>query len=54
MDLEEKVVLLRIRIEKFRKEFSKELKEETDQDKAIFVFDKNDPHLLRKTENVRI
>ena len=52
MDLEEKVILLRIRIEKFRKEFSKELREETDRDKVIFVFDKNDPHLLRKTENV--
>ena len=52
MDLEEKVILLRIRIEKFRKEFAKELEEETDKDKAIFIFDKDDPYLLRKTENV--
>ena len=44
--------LLRIKIERFRKKFAEELEEETDQDKAIFVFDKDDPHLLRKTENV--
>ena len=52
MDLEEKVALIRIRIERFRKKFADELEEETEQDKAIFVFDKEDPHLLRKTENV--
>jgi len=52
MDLEEKVILLRIRIEKFRKEFAKELEEKTDKDKAIFIFNKDDPHLLRKKENV--
>ena len=52
MDLEEKVVLLRIRIEKFRKEFAKELEEETEKEKAIFIFDKDDPYLLRNTENV--
>lgn len=52
MNLEEKVVLLRIRIEKFRKEFAKELGEETEKEKAIFIYDKDDPYLLRKTENV--
>lgn len=52
MDLEEKVVLLRIRIEKFRKKFAKELGEKTEKEKAIFIFDKDDPYLSRNTENV--
>ena len=52
MDLEEKESLIRIRIERFKKKFEKELSEETEKDKALFVFDKDHPHLLRKAEDV--
>ena len=52
MDLEEKVSLIRMRIERFKKKFEKELSEEAEKDKALFVFDKDHPHLLRKVEDV--
>ena len=48
MDLEEKVLLLRMRINKMKNDLKEILEEKTDKDKAIFIFDKDDPHLLRK------
>jgi len=45
--LEEKVIEIRLKIQKFRNKYKKEL-EQTDKDKAVLVFDKNDPHLLKK------
>tara|TARA_R100000742_G_C4205804_1_gene33586 strand:- start:125 stop:289 length:165 start_codon:yes stop_codon:yes gene_type:complete len=54
MDLEEKVLLLRMRINKMKNDLKEILEKKTDKDKAIFIFDKDDPHLLRKTDNVRV
>ena len=54
MELEVKVSLIRMRIERFKKKFEKELSEETEKDKALFVFDKDHPHLLRKVEEVLV
>jgi hypothetical protein len=44
-DLEEKVLLLKMRLKKYRKDFDHILKQ-SDLDKAILVLDDN-PHLLR-------
>ena len=52
MDLEEKVSLIRMRIERFKKKFEKELSEKTEKDKALFVFNKDHRHLLRKSKDV--
>jgi hypothetical protein len=56
-ELEEKVLLLKMRLKKYRKDFDHILKE-SDIDKAVLVLDDN-PHLLRtnngsqKKEEVR-
>tara|TARA_R100001015_G_C4606764_1_gene161821 strand:+ start:54 stop:224 length:171 start_codon:yes stop_codon:yes gene_type:complete len=47
MDLEEKVIRLRMRINKFKKKFEKELVKETEKEKAIFVFDEKESYLVR-------
>ena len=52
MDLEEKVYYLKLRINKLKFELKEIFEERTEKEKAIFIFDKDDPHLLRKTENV--
>ena len=44
-ELEEKVLLLKMRLKKYRKDFDHILKQ-SDLDKAILVLDDN-PHLLR-------
>ena len=44
-ELEEKVLMLKMRLKKYRKDFDHILKQ-TDIDKAILVLDDN-PHLLR-------
>tara|TARA_R110002020_G_scaffold144732_3_gene317854 strand:+ start:121 stop:294 length:174 start_codon:yes stop_codon:yes gene_type:complete len=51
MDLEEKVIRLRIRINKFKKQFEKELIKETEKDKAIFVFNEKESYLVRRNTN---
>ena len=48
MDLEEKVLLLRMRINKMKNDLKEILEERTDKDRAIFVFDVDKPHLLKK------
>jgi hypothetical protein len=47
MDLEQKVLLLKLRISRFKIDFKKELEKETEKDKAIFMFDKDEPYLLK-------
>jgi hypothetical protein len=51
MDLEEKVIRLKMRINKFKQQFKAILTKETEKDKAIFVFDKENSHLIRRDEN---
>jgi hypothetical protein len=48
-ELEEKVLEIRLKIRKFKIKYEKEL-EPTEKDKAVFVFDKDNPHLLRKND----
>ena len=52
MDLENKVLLLQMRIKKFRNKFKKELEQKTEKDKAIFVFNENGSYLLKRSEDV--
>jgi hypothetical protein len=49
-ELEEKVWQLRLRINKLKFELKDVLEEKTEQEKAIFIFDKDDPHLLKKED----
>ena len=51
MELEVKVSLIRMRIERFKKKFEKELSEETEKDKALFVFDKDHLYDVWEKEN---
>tara|TARA_R100000781_G_C4034230_1_gene111662 strand:- start:202 stop:390 length:189 start_codon:yes stop_codon:yes gene_type:complete len=51
-DLEDKVLMLKMRLSKFRKDHEEILKE-TEEDKAVLIFDNDDPHLLRKNEQHR-
>ena len=52
MDLENKVLLIQMRIKKFRNKFKKELEQKTEKEKAIFVFNENGSYLLKRSENV--
>ena len=49
-ELEEKVQLLRLRINKLKHELKEIMEQKTDKEKAIFVYD-NDPHFLRKNND---
>ena len=49
-ELEEKVLEIRLKIRKFKIKYEKELEQPTEKDKAVFVFDKDNPHLLRKND----
>ena len=49
-ELEEKVWQIRLRINKLKFELKDVLEEKTDKEKAIFIFDKDDPHLLKKED----
>ena len=49
-DLEDKVLMLKLRLRKFRKDFEHILKQQSEKDKAVLVFDKDDPHLVKKEE----
>ena len=49
-DLEDKVLMLKMRLSKFKKDYEEILKQETEKDKAVLVFDIDDPHLLIKNE----
>lgn len=52
MDLENKVLLIQMRIKKFRNKFKKDLEQKTEKEKAIFVFDENGSYLLKRTADV--
>jgi len=47
-DLEEKVQLLRLRINKLKHELKEIMEQKTVKEKAIFVYDKEDPHFIKK------
>lgn len=49
-DLEDKVLMLKLRLRKFRKDFELILKQQTEKDKAVFVFNDKEPHLKVKDE----
>ena len=49
--LESKVVDIKIRIDKYRREHSYLFEEETERDKADLVLNTEDPHFLLKKEN---
>lgn len=51
MDLEEKVIRIRMRINKFKQKFKKELLKQTEKDKAIFVFNEKESYLVRKNND---
>ena len=48
-ELEEKVLMLKMRLQKLKKDLHEILKHKTDGDKAVLVFDDKDPHLKVKT-----
>jgi hypothetical protein len=48
-ELEEKVLMLKMRLKKFKTDFQQILENRTDGDKAVLVFDNKDPHLKVKT-----
>jgi len=49
-ELEDKVWQIRLRINKLKFELKDVLEEKTDKEKAIFIFDKDDPHLLKQED----
>ncbi len=51
MDLEEKVIRLKMRINKFKIQFKKELVKKTEKDKAIFVFNEKESYLVRRNDD---
>ena len=50
MTLEEKVLEIRLKIRRFKIKYEKELQQKSEKEKAIFVFDENDPHLKKINE----
>jgi len=49
--LEEKVYEIRLKINKLKHELKEIMEQKTDKEKAIFVYDKEDPHFLRKNND---
>ena len=49
-ELEDKVWQIRLRINKLKFELKDVLEEKTDKEKAIFIFDKDDPPLLKQED----
>ena len=47
-ELEEKVWQIRLRINKLKFELKDVLEEKTDKEKAVFVYDEKDPHLINE------
>ena len=50
-ELEEKVYEIRLKINKLKHELKEIMEQKTDKEKAIFVYDKEDPHFLRKNND---
>tara|TARA_X000001382_G_scaffold13716_1_gene8888 strand:- start:446 stop:604 length:159 start_codon:yes stop_codon:yes gene_type:complete len=50
-ELEEKVYQIRLRINKLKHDLKEQLEKRTEKEKAVFIFDKKDPHFLRKNDD---